>query len=110
MYIKMGHRTVTLRGDPGLRRTGVSLKAMFKTLKKGCSGVLVEFQATTMEDLREAGDETVPLEVQQILEKHERVFETPSGLPPQRATDHAIVLIERTSPSNVRLYRYPHIQ
>ena len=43
MYISMGPTRVTLRGDPSLRRTSVSLKSMFRTLRKGCPGVLVEF-------------------------------------------------------------------
>ncbi|KAH0725254.1 hypothetical protein KY284_001119 [Solanum tuberosum] len=34
----------------------------------------------------------------------------PQGLPPSRVLDHAIHLVPRTNPLNVKLYRYPYFQ
>lgn len=39
---KMGDEMVTLTGDASLGRTGISLKAMIKTLRKEGQGFLVE--------------------------------------------------------------------
>lgn len=45
-----------------------------------------------------------------LLYKYQNVFETPSGLPPPRAQDHAIPLQAGSKPVKVRPYRYPHSQ
>lgn len=50
MRIKMGMTTVTLKGDPSLQRSGVSLKSMIKILKKGCPRGLIEFLGITVEE------------------------------------------------------------
>ena len=38
------------------------------------------------------------------------MFETPKGLPPIRDHDHAIHLIPRSAPPNIRPYIYPYVQ
>ena len=81
---------------------------MFRTIRKGCPGVLVEFQGLAMDEVN--GGETISVEIDRLLERHPRVFEMPNGLPPPRNVDHAIILKEGTDPINVRPYRYPHIQ
>ena len=43
----------------------------------------------------------------ELLTAYEDVFATPSGLPPQRTWDHAIVLKPGSAPVAVRPYRYP---
>lgn len=40
---KLGNDTITLTGDTSLGRSGITLKAMLKTLKKERQGFLVEF-------------------------------------------------------------------
>lgn len=102
MTINMGRSTVILKGDPSLRRTEVSLKAMCKTLKNGCPGVLVEFWGIAAGELEVEKDLIVPEEVCQILERHKEAFELPKGLPPQRSTDHAIILKDGINPINIR--------
>jgi hypothetical protein len=48
--------------------------------------------------------------VGQILKDYEDVFQEPKGLPPHRAHDHSIPLIEGAQPVSVRPYRYPFYQ
>ncbi|MCI31951.1 RNA-directed DNA polymerase (Reverse transcriptase), partial [Trifolium medium] len=48
------------------------------------------------------------LELENILKKYEQVFKEPSGLPPKRAMEHAIRLVEGQDAVSVRPYRYPH--
>lgn len=49
-------------------------------------------------------------DIEVILQQHSRVFEEPTGLPPMRSHDHAIILKEGTSPISVRPYRYLFFQ
>ncbi|MCI16429.1 transposon Tf2-1 polyprotein, partial [Trifolium medium] len=45
-----------------------------------------------------------------LLHTYSAVFQQPEGLPPPRAQDHAITLLEGTKPVKVKPYRYPHSQ
>lgn len=59
----------------------------------------------------EAGEDTdVATDMQEVLDAYPEVFMIPRGLPPPRTCDHQIVLKEGTEPTNVRPYRYPHVQ
>ena len=42
------------------------------------------------------------------MDNHSKVFETPKGLPPIH--DHAINLIPRSVPPNIKSYKYPYAQ
>lgn len=53
-------------------------------------------------------EEVVPQQIADMLLKYEDVFLKPTGLPPLRGREHAIVLQDRTRPVSVRPYRYPH--
>ena len=70
------------------------------------AGSMVEVSAVLVTDA--AADKlNVPPELAQLLEDFSAVFEPPSGLPPERACDHNIPLVEGASPVVVRTYRYP---
>ena len=43
MIFRLGGSTVTLRGDPSLGKSLISLKVMDQTLKREGYGILVEF-------------------------------------------------------------------
>lgn len=49
-------------------------------------------------------------ELDTLLKAFSRVFQEPTSLPPQRETDHAIVLREGAGQVRVRSYRYAHGQ
>ena len=52
----------------------------------------------------------LPTEIQALLIHFSTLFQSPSGLPPTRDTDHHIHLLPHTDPVNVCPYRYPHYQ
>lgn len=54
-----------------------------------------------------SGMNFLPLNIQELLQKFDRVFSIPTELPPKRSHDHAIPVIEGTPPVNVRPYRHP---
>ena len=53
---------------------------------------------------------SISADLQQVLDNHSKVFETPEGLPPIHDHDHAIHLIPGSVPPNIRSYRYPYAQ
>lgn len=54
--------------------------------------------------------ESLHPDISKVLQDYAMVFQTPTGLPPSRAQDHAIPLQEGAQPIKTRPYRYPHSQ
>ena len=109
LKFQLGREHVTLKGDPSLGRTKISLKAMIRTLQKEGGGYLVEFNQMSS-DQQVAGEldmGQIPSVLHSVLQGFKHVFDMPSGLPPKRTHDHAIVLKEGTEPISLRPYRYP---
>lgn len=110
---KMGSENVVIQGDASLGRTGITLKAMLKTLRKEGQGFLVEFNhlgAVSIEENELPGAANVPEFLAPVVQRYQNVFHLPRGLPPERQQDHNIVLKEGTNRVNVRPYRYAHAQ
>ena len=62
-----------------------------------------------MELLTCEGDDCKPSEIQELIQKHHKVFqELPMELPPNRKMEHLIELEPRAKPLNITPYRYPH--
>ena len=97
---------VILIGDPSLKRSKISLKAMLKVLRKEDGGILVEFNGIEHCVL----EARVPAELQDLFATYTDLFLQQLPLPPHRVHDHAITLKEGIDPINVRPYRYPHSQ
>ena len=95
-----------LIGDPTLKRSKVSLKAMIRVLRKEGRGILVEFNEIE-NCLKELA---VPCYLESLFTDFSDIFTQNLPLPLQRTQDHAIPLKEGTDPINVRPYRYPHSQ
>ena len=55
-------------------------------------------------------ENTVPTEVELLLQEFGDVFETPTGLPPFRGHEHQITLMKGSQPVCQRPYRYPFYQ
>ncbi|GKB95105.1 ty3-gypsy retrotransposon protein, partial [Tanacetum coccineum] len=102
-----GENRVTIRGDPGLSRTLVSLKSIARVLQRDSEAFLVEMN--TMEQLPEMDNKLNSIE-QEIVSEFEDVFSLPFGLPPHRNHKHSIILKEGTGTISVRPYRYPQVQ
>ena len=79
---------------------------MTKLLKKEQKGVIAQLCSLHVSTL----ESSISPDLQKVLDKHSKVFETPKGLPPIHDHDHAIHLIPRSVPPNIRLYRYPYAQ
>lgn len=105
MKFMVGGKSVTIKGDPSLEKSRVSLKAMVRVLLKEGSGFLIQ-----LNQLEENLSTEVPIFLQSLIQEYGHVFYMPGGLPPKRDREHAIVLREGANPVNVRPYRYPHIQ
>ena len=99
-------KEVMLVGDPSLRRSKISLKAILKVLRKEGRGILVEFNR--VENCLKKVD--VPAELKGLFDSYADIFQSQIQLPPQRTHDHSITLKKGTDPINVRPYRYPHSQ
>lgn len=99
--------TVTLRGDPSLGRSLISLKAMIRTLRKEGGGFLLEFNMLEEGSVQEDKEDSEPSFVWDSLAKYNQVFNMPHGLPPERGHEHTILLREGVEPVRVRPYRYP---
>ena len=112
MKFKWGNKMVELKGDPSLGRSQISLKAMFRALQKEKLGLWVELNhmAEDTVGLEEHKGVTAPPYLLPTISCYERVFHLPTGLPPKRGREHAIVLKQGQDPVSVRPYRYPQGQ
>src|SRR5277367_4527451 len=79
---------------------------MTKLLKKEQGGVITQLCLLDVS----TSESPISPDLQKVLDNHSKVFETPKGLPPMRDHDHAIHLIPRSVPPNIRPYRYPYVQ
>ncbi|TYK06549.1 transposon Tf2-1 polyprotein isoform X1 [Cucumis melo var. makuwa] len=103
-------KQISIKGDPSLTKSRISLKSMIKTWVEQDEGFLIECRAVQVHTENEQsstaattiGDE--PL--QNVLKQFEDVFDWPERLPPRRGIEHQIHLKEGTNPINVRPYRY----
>jgi hypothetical protein len=110
------HRRIRLQGiqDKQQACRPVSAAKLHGLLKRGaitdCIQVQQVHQETGLHTLSaETTIETVPVEIQEVLQEFDALFREPSALPPLRGCDHRVPLIEGAQPVNVCPYRYaPH--
>lgn len=76
---------------------------MMRDLKHEGNGLLIELNSLGVDSCEE--EKEVPLELKAVLQRRAAMFERPSGLPSERARNHAIVSKVGTCPINVRLLR-----
>ena len=106
MKFSMEGKQVELRCIVGKPGKIISSNGMAKLLKKEQRGVIAQLCSLDVS----TSESSISLDLQKVLDNHSKVFETPKGLPPVRDHDHAIHLIPRSVPPNIRPYRYPYVQ
>ena len=95
-----------LRGIEGKPCKIINSHSMTKLLNKQQRGVLAQLYSVDVQTSKLS----VSPDLQKVLDKYSKVFDTPKGLPPTWDHDHNINLIPRSVPPNIRLYRYPYAQ
>ena len=100
----MGRKEFELRGIEEKPCKIINAHGMAKILKKQQRGVIVQLCSLDVQTSKLA----VSQDIQKVLDKYSNVFDTPKGLPPTRDHDHAINLIPRSVPPNIKPYRYPY--
>lgn len=74
-------------------------------LRRQPYGIVAKIQAMNEEER-----DTLPTEVQVIIEQYSEVFVEPRGMPPPRFNDHRIPLKEGAQPFKIKPYRCPYMQ
>jgi hypothetical protein len=85
----------------------VDASQLCKLLDKGASGYIIQLQSLQLSDHDNAQLNT---DIETLLQQYGDVFAEPTDLPPARACDHRIPLVENATPPQVRPYRIPHKQ
>ena len=57
-----------------------------------------------------SSQDSLPADIQNLLDEYAELFAEPSSLPPRREADHQIPLLPGSQPINVRPYRYSPAQ
>ncbi|MCH97071.1 hypothetical protein A2U01_0018064, partial [Trifolium medium] len=91
----------TIQGDPALCNKQASVKAMVKALSDNGIGFYLQSLETSKQTDQ---PECVDAELEKIMAEFEEVFNLPSGLPPIREHDHAIILKPGADIPNIRPY------
>jgi hypothetical protein len=97
----------SIQGDPSLSNCQVNWRTMLKAISKEGMGIYVQ---ELKEELKDQRDQSIASNWEEVIARFEDVFNLPSGLPPPRDHDHAIVLKLDVVIPNPRPYRYPFYQ
>eukprot|EP00253_Pinus_taeda_P027550 PITA_27550 len=108
MNFKQNDHMHTLHGLQAGASSIINSHRMEKLLKKVHHGVIAQFNAI---QAIEPTTLHIHLEMKQVLNHHQQVFEKPKELSPSRGEhDHSITLVPGAQLSNVHPYRYPFAQ
>ncbi|GJU71963.1 putative mitochondrial protein [Tanacetum coccineum] len=102
-----GDKRVSIKCDPALSRSLVSLKSMVRTMHVQNVGFLIELNIMEIGKLLPYPSND---NITDVLEEFDDIFHLPYGLATHRDHEHSIQLKEGTQPISVRPYRYPHVQ
>ena len=79
---------------------------MEKLIRKGASTYVIQCRQMEGQDLEQ--DESQEEKIQELLQKHEKVFQNlPMQLPPERSIEHIIEVKPGLNLVKVKPYRYP---
>jgi hypothetical protein len=88
----------------------ISPKKLCKLPKKKALGAVVVLNNNKTEHQTNEQVQVLPLEIQKLLQEFQDVFQEPNNLPPERAADHTIQLVDPTKAVNQRPYKLPFYQ
>ncbi|CAJ2638342.1 unnamed protein product [Trifolium pratense] len=97
----------TIQGDPTMCNSQATWKTMIKALSDEGMGFYIHTVSGDATEAVEGGDMS---EWGKVINEFTTVFNMPSGLPPIREHDHAILLKPDANIPNLRPYRYPYYQ
>ncbi|CAJ2661553.1 unnamed protein product [Trifolium pratense] len=97
----------TIQGDPTMCNSQATWKTMIKALSDEGMGFYIHTVSGDATEAVEGGDMS---EWGKVINEFATVFNMPSGLPPIREHDHAILLKPDANIPNLRPYRYPYYQ
>jgi hypothetical protein len=97
----------TIQGDPAMCNSQATWKTMIKALSDEGMGFYIHTVSGGTAEAAEGGDMS---EWGKVINEFAAVFNMPSGLPPIREHDHAILLKPDANIPNLRPYRYPSYQ
>ncbi len=92
-----------ITGEPGNIISSNGMKNLIKKEQRGVIAQLCSLEVPTSKS-------SLSLDLQNGLDNHYKVFETPKGLPPICDHDNAIHLVLGSVPPNIVPYRYPYSQ
>lgn len=84
----------------------ISFHSMSELLNKQQRGVIAQLCSLDVQTSKLV----VSPDIQKVLDKYSKAFDTRKVLPPTRDHDHAINLILGSVPPNIKPYRYPYAQ
>jgi hypothetical protein len=87
----------------------ISIEApqLCKLLEKGATGYIIQLCSLELSD---SDNSQLNDEIEVLLQQFGDVFAEPTDLPPSRACDHRIPLVNGATPPQVRPYHIPHKQ
>ena len=107
MRFTLDGKQFELRGITGKPSKVISSHRMTKLSKKGHPRVIAQLCSLDVQTPKSS----ISPYLQNIVDKNSKVSEyIPKGIPPTRDHDHAIHLIPRSVPPNIRPYKYPYGQ
>lgn len=92
MRFKWKGQNVKLKGDTSLTRLEATVGALLNSMAQGGE----RFSLKANREHRDSGEEdgAIPSKLAPLIKNFEELFAEPYGLPPKRARDHAIRLVE----------------
>ena len=104
MEFQWANKPRLLQGSRAQNLQQASLEAIAKDMRHTSSIFAICLQPPAVPH------QTIPLDMQTLIEDFAAIFEEPQQLPPVREVNHCIFLKEGTEPTNVRPYRYAYFQ
>lgn len=109
MSFHQNGQVTRISGHPIPSPTDVSMHQLKRLVSTQALDTILQFHLLPYPHNDEPPHQTQP-ELDNLLTKYSTLFENPTHLPPQRPTDHQILLLHGKDPVNIMSYHYPQFQ